>query len=309
MKSPIHHNKQASALLFAIIIVALLLFLWVFLLGKIVPASRDVKGIEQGNIAYYHAESAEEQALTYMSGSNPFSTLSDSGSVGNTSSGSTYTIAKESSTIPASGNGNSPYDKDWNIIAPGTPLQLRFGNSVDWNDPNEFKIAFRIPKNAAWNGYTLSSGSGIINWNFVNGSTLTLIWSGGVIKQGNIGEYNTSFESRSFSMNEKTGINIFNNTESTIWSFYSTNLASFLNCNTTQKCSIKFSIINTLDAKNSGGDVITLPFLEYKIMWEKIPEQYATISSDGYYRWYRKESTKKVQQTTTNEALDFAVFQ
>lgn len=43
----------------------------IYLLDKIVPFSRDIKGIENGNIAYYKANTALNEALLSMSISTP----------------------------------------------------------------------------------------------------------------------------------------------------------------------------------------------------------------------------------------------
>lgn len=43
----------------------------VYLLEKIVPFARDIKGVENGNVSYYRANTALNEALLSMSGSDP----------------------------------------------------------------------------------------------------------------------------------------------------------------------------------------------------------------------------------------------
>lgn len=40
-----------------------------------------------------------------------------------------------------------------------------------------------------------------------------------------------------------------------------------------------------------------------------IPQQYTTIMAEGYAPGFKQTIIKKLQQATTNEALDFTVFQ
>ena len=42
-----------------------------YLLEKIIPFSGDIKGIENGNISYYRANTGLNEALLTMSGSDP----------------------------------------------------------------------------------------------------------------------------------------------------------------------------------------------------------------------------------------------
>ena len=120
----------------------------IYLLEKIVPFSRDIKGIENGNVSYYRANTALNEALLTMSGSDP----SIQGSSGTMATGNVYQITANGNTLPRSGLGNSEYDKDWAILAPGKPIQLvlNSASSLNWTLTN-FK--FRVPdldKNGSW---------------------------------------------------------------------------------------------------------------------------------------------------------------
>ena len=275
---------------------------------RILPASRDTKGIELGNAAYYYAESAEENALAFMSGSNPFIERTSSGG-SFTSTGNLYQIAAMTSVVPRAGEGNSEYDKDWNTISPGAPIQLRFNHNLNWSDVNAFKITFRIPN--LWTGYTfVNAGSGIINWTLSDGSGAILLGSGaGMITPTEI------TNSTLLSLTAREGADISSSLSGSeigralsIGDFYSDYLGSACSA---QKCTIRFSIINALSVI-SGTQTTTLPYLEYKIQLGsgiQIPEQYASIKTEGYYRGFKKTTVKKIRQLTGNEALDFAVFQ
>jgi|GEM_PF-6295274 len=53
-----------------------------------------------------------------------------------------------------------------------------------------------------------------------------------------------------------------------------------------------------------------IPYLEYQANFDtSIPLQFATINAEGYAAGFRQNITRYVQQLTTNEAMDFTVFQ
>lgn len=64
-------QKKASALIVSIFVTVVIIIIAIYLLDKIVPFSRDIKGIENGNIAYYRANTAVNEALLSMSGATP----------------------------------------------------------------------------------------------------------------------------------------------------------------------------------------------------------------------------------------------
>ena len=109
-----HKNNQGSALIVTIFITMILMLMAIYLLERIVPIARNVKGIENGNIAYYQAETAVEAALMNKDASNPGTEYSSGITIGN-KSWKVSTISS-GSTIPLSGFGNSEYDSDWNRI-------------------------------------------------------------------------------------------------------------------------------------------------------------------------------------------------
>ncbi len=71
-------------------------------------------------------------------------------------------------------------------------------------------------------------------------------------------------------------------------------------------CTLKLAIV-TPPVIGAG---IAVPYLEYRIVSPSpIPEQWIRITAEGYERGYRKSAVREVRQTTTNEAMDFTVFQ
>lgn len=79
------------------------------------------------------------------------------------------------------------------------------------------------------------------------------------------------------------------------------------NCQPDPKvCSLKLSLVNPL-VLTTGESA---PYLEYQARFDQaIPLQTAVIDSQGYAGGFRKNITRFIQQMTTNEALDFTVFQ
>jgi type II secretory pathway component PulK len=71
ISSAIRSNREGFAIFLAMLLTVLIVLMGVYLIDKLVPASRDVKGVEHGNVAYYKASSAVELALSELSGANP----------------------------------------------------------------------------------------------------------------------------------------------------------------------------------------------------------------------------------------------
>ncbi len=96
---PIARCRGAFAIYLGIALTILLVVVGVQLVGKLLPASKNVKGIEQGNVAYYAAESAVERALATLSSENPG--LESSGAFGSTSStGYSFRVFASGTTVP-----------------------------------------------------------------------------------------------------------------------------------------------------------------------------------------------------------------
>lgn len=139
----------------------------------------------------------------------------------------------------------------------------------------------------------------IINWN-LTASGDTLQASGSQINADQINNLATKILFHPGSLNRfgKT----LSGSSTTFYGFYN----NINYCKGTQKCTIKFSLINPL-VLTSGEKA---PYLEYQAHFNvPVPLQTAVIEAQGYAGGFRKNITRFIQQMTTNEALDFTVFQ
>ena len=64
-------NSRGSALLVSILLMMILSFMMIFLLERILPSSRTVRGIENSAQASYSARSATENILIQLRQDNP----------------------------------------------------------------------------------------------------------------------------------------------------------------------------------------------------------------------------------------------
>ena len=117
-----------------------------------------------------------------MSGDDP-SIETSSGALIN-GSGFTYQITANGLTLPQPGQGNSEYDPNWAVLAPGKPIQLvlKSNASLDWTTGSYF--TFRVPdldRNGLWD-QTLNGTGFVVNWTLsasgeslqANGSQITV---------------------------------------------------------------------------------------------------------------------------------------
>lgn len=306
-------NKKWSALIVTIMIVMILSITMIYLVEKIVPASRNVKWLENSTIAYYNWDTAVEQALLYLNNSTPWT---ESWVIKLDSQPKWFNMQITASWryLPAEWEGNSDFDNNWNRIWPGEPLQLVFDkNVVDWS---QIKFYFKVPNMHDWIPITLSwwIDYPVINW--------VLSWSGKSIFaswsqiSASVSDIYPSTSSWFITLNTR----IWENIEWSWWTliqFYNSippfTASTWLWSNGADcdgyKCILKLSIVNSLIS--TGNEII--PYLEYRvdIWWTNaaIPLQYAKINAEGFSYGFKKTIKKEVLQTTTNEALDFTVFQ
>lgn len=64
-------DRGGFAIFLAMLLTILIILMGVYLIDKLMPAAKDVKGVEHGNVAYYKASSATELALAGLSGDAP----------------------------------------------------------------------------------------------------------------------------------------------------------------------------------------------------------------------------------------------
>ncbi len=314
-----------SALIVTLFVTIIICLIAVYLLDKIMPISKNVKWIENSNIAYYNASSWIEEALLFMSWDNPW--VETWTFIWNTYwNWIGYSVIASWTTIPLAWEWNSNYNWNYNKIWPGEPLQLVINNnSLDWSSIN---FSFKAPDldlDWDWNLETLtwSAGSWIINWvlSWKNSSwtwvSLMASWETNMITVQDINESLTD----PVYLGSKEWLDL-NWSWATLSNFYNRIGIDWPDCNN-YKCTLKLSLINNkieLDYNTvtgwlwvweAWGWIPTAPYLEYKIEWlnSPIPLQYAIIKADWYSNWFKKSIRKDVRQTTTSEVLDFTIFQ
>jgi hypothetical protein len=206
-------------------------------------------------------------------------------------------VTATGTVLPQPGLWNSEYDANWSILGPGKPIQLVLSTNLNWNPSNTY-LHFRVPdldKNGIWNQTLTGSLGGntpIINWS-LSASGETLQASGSQIVATTASSGTISFTSTPWLTLSWTPNNFS--------AFYTTK------CGTGQPpCTLKLSLINTL-LLTSGEKA---PYLEYQARFNAtVPLQTAVVQTQGYAGGFRKNITRFIQQMTTNEALDFTVFQ
>jgi len=273
----------------------IIIIIAIYLLEKIVPFSRDIKWVESGNISYYRANTALNEALLSMSGSNPGYETGSSAALYTTGSGITYTVTATGTVLPQSGLWNSEYDTNWSILGPGKPVQLLLSTSINWSLASTY-LSFRVPdldKNGTWDQFltgSLASSTPIINWT-LSSSGDTLQASGSQIVASTANSGTVCFETLPW-LTLSWSAHTFSN-------FYTTKCS-------TEQCTLKLSLINPLLL--NGGE--NAPYLEYQAYFNvAVPLQTAVIQTAWYAGGFRKNITRFIQQMTTSEALDFTVFQ
>lgn len=294
-----HKNAWAFSIVLAMILVIIMLLVAYNLLDFLIPFSKNTKGIENASNAYYQSYWRVEQSINFVA-KNP---VWSSTWMNMTWSAIWSSIVMDSSgtIIPKDWKWNSEFDKNWNRIGPGEPLQLYIKSAQNWRN---FK--FRVPDlNKDWTYNWVSEALSwwilpIINWQ-ISGSWFTLNSSWSQIKANQIWNISSTWTSGN--------INIFSNqwldlnwSSYTLGNFYST----ILNNCSSNPCSLKLSIINTLTTQNNTN----IPYLEYKITFQNpIPQQYVDIITEGKSYWFKKTINTKYRVDTTSEAFDFTVFQ
>jgi type II secretory pathway pseudopilin PulG len=102
-------SSRGSALLVSILLMMILSIMMIFLLERILPSSRTVRGIENSAQAAYAARSSTEEILTLLRQDNPAgvtnSTTLTTTAIGGNGSGSR--VLDSDTILPSPGYGNS----------------------------------------------------------------------------------------------------------------------------------------------------------------------------------------------------------
>lgn len=301
----IRSARGGFAIFLAIALTILILLIGVYLIDKLLPASKSVKGVEHGNVAYYQAASAVEMALSSLSAENPGTETG--GTVGSLSwTGYSFSTLGSGTVVPKPGFGNSEYagDHNWNVIAQGRPVQLKLPAGMN---PAVLAVELRVPdvdRNGKWGeglapfddpNEALSGGTlETVNWIIV-GSGETLMSSDSQTIEADQVNLTAPID-----LSSRTGSTLNNGTGS---------FAAFGNdyCVTPAfRCTFKLSVTRPL--VTVGGR--SIPYLEYRITAPApIPQQWMRVSAEGYSRGFKQTVVREMEQATVSEALDFTVFQ
>lgn len=299
-------DKRWVGLIFALVSVVLLSMIMTVFYEIVIPRARNVKGIEQSNVAAYNAESGIEASLNSFSGSNPVADV-DTGSIGIYSvSGS---IKRECTSgpcvFPEPWKWNSPTDSNYNIIRPGSPIQIPITNGTITSG---FSVKFHMPE--AFSGGVLSrklkdDAKPYFIWTFTTNPAAPWTAKSITSQSGALLQFNNLTSIFAVEGNNwEKWIKNDGTKDNWLWGFISSNASD---C-TWYKCTLKISLIRDLET----DDGKRIPYLEYQITTTgnlTIPLQYATLTSTGTQGPFSKTVTREVERFTTNEAFDFTVLQ
>ncbi len=300
-------SHRGSALLVGLIIVVLLTILTTSFLEKILGLGKTSSAIGNSAQAYTLATGIIEEQLMNpsMTRQAPWNiqTRVDTG----TFTGRTLSAYTGGNNIPEPWawwvvwKWNSEFDKNWNIIALGEPIQIVIPENISWWSVN---FRFRVA-NIPWSSNTGSaSNSGIILWTF--GSSWASLYASGeteVFRWSDITGSNKSIAG--FNGITSTGSNFTFN--GFYWDLVSWVWTSWTKCSGFQ-CTLKLSMIRPF--LTLGGQ--SFSFLEYQIEFPigtRVPSQYMVVDSTSSIYGYIRSRQVRIPQITSNTATDFAVLQ
>lgn len=300
-------SHRGSALLVGLIIVVLLTILTTSFLEKILGLGRTSGAIGNSAQAYTLATGLVEEQLmqSNMTRQAPWNiqTRVDTGVF----TGRTLSAYTGGNLIPEQWVGwlvwkwNSEFDKNWNIIALGEPVQIVIPENVSWWSVN---FRFRVA-NIPWSTNTGSANnSGMILWTF--GSSWASLYASGEIEVFRWGDITGAIKSIAW-------FNGITNTGSSFtfnW-FYSDLVSwvwtSWAKCSGFQ-CTLKLSMLRPF--LTLGWQ--SFSFLEYQIEFPpgtRVPSQYMVVDSTSSIYGYIRSRQVRIPQITSNTATDFAVLQ
>ena len=297
-------HRRGSALLVGLIIVVLLTILTVSFLEKVLGLGRTSGGIGNSAQAYTIATGLIEEQLmnASMTREAPWNIATRSDTY--TATWRTLTAYTGSDSIPGTGKWNSEFDKDWNIISMGEPVQIVIPAGVDWNS---VYFRFRVA-NIPWSSNTGSaSNSGIILWTFwsswttlyASGDTQVFRWTTDIwIWIWN--RFIAAFNGLTNTGSSFTFAWFYADATSWVWNT-GTKCTGF-------QCTLKLSMLRPF--LTTGGQLFS--FLEYQIEFPtgtRVPSQYMIIDSNASIYGYIRSRQVRIPQITSNTATDFAVLQ
>ena len=301
MPTLLKRNTRGSAILIALVVLIILTIMSTVFLEKLLGFAKASEGIENSNVAYYNALGIIEEALYtgWVDKYTPWM-ISNSTFWDTTSTGKSLTALTGGNSIPLPWNGNSPYDKNWNIISLGDPIQLVIPSTLT---TNSLKFSFRIPKVESTQTSTgvnpALNSTGIIMWTFTStGNSLFASGETNIFRWLDLDGSIQTLELKNGTTSTGALMN-FN-------SFY----AAYKNACANYKCTLKLSMLRWVSTDTNTN--INIPFLEYKIglaSWDSLPQKFMKIEARGFAYGFMRSRIIEIPQITTNNALDFAVLQ
>lgn len=299
-------SKKWSALIVALVVLTLLTVMSTTFFEKLYRFAQASQGIENSNAAYYKALGAIEDSLyaPWVSKYTPWQVQNISAPTNKSGTGRGLTASTGWTSVPMPGEGNSPYDTNYNTIGLGEPVQLVIPDVVNWTNVD---FQFRIPSINGSNTGILwgpANSSGYILWTFAStGASLFASGETNIFRWFDID--NTTKPIEGYWWTSNSGDLVLFDT------FYWGTPTPYVwinggNC-AWFNCTLKLSLIRPIVT----SDGRTLTFLEYKITWfnTTIPTQYMNLRAEWYSYWFLRTRDLKFPQITTNTALDFAVLQ
>lgn len=299
-------NQKAFSLAVAMWLVLITSLLAYTILEYMIPFSRNIKWIENSTMAYYNANKWVEIWLSLINWRQDdelnvwYSRWYETDMVYDYE----FNSSVEWTILPENGMWDSYYDNDYNKIMTWNPIQLSiwYWMLSWWN----IDVIFRVPdldEDSLFNQELEWWGDiWIINWQLTSSSSTLNSHSGSLIKVSEVNDMTSWADSL-----PPDNLDMWSRDWRLLdWS--SSNLSSFYNsnCNWTNECILKFSIINELSTSDWG-----VPYLEWKIdAWsDNIPYRYSRIYSEWESYWFVKQIDVRVPQETVSEAFDFTVIQ
>lgn len=157
-------SKRWSAALIALLLTGAMSIMMLTMLERIIPASRNTKGMENSANATFVALSWIEQSLMGININNPGKIKGWAQNVSINILNGTKTVwtgsIKETAwMIPMPGKGNSDFDKNWNKISPGKPIQIMLTPwfLISTANLNTVKLDLRVPQ--LWSTWSIAGDS------------------------------------------------------------------------------------------------------------------------------------------------------
>ncbi len=301
-------NQKAFSLAVAMGLVLITSLLAYTILEYMIPFSRNIKWIENSTMAYYNSNKWIEIWLSLINWRQDdeldvwYSRSYESDRVYDYEFNSSVIW----STLPENGMWDSYYDNDYNKIMTWNPIQLSiwYWMLSWWN----IDVIFRVPdlnEDSLFNQELVDiswDDMWIINWQLTSASSTLNSHSGSLIKVSEVNDMTT------WSDNIPPDDLDMWSRDWRLLDWSSSNFSSFYNsnCNWSNECILKFSVINELITSDWG-----VPYLEWQIdTWsDNIPYRYSRIYSEGESYWFVKQIDVRVPQETVSEAFDFTVIQ